>query len=78
MTFNINKSENEYIDLSNIFCYVKCSIRKIGDNSLLASIVAVSPVNNFMHSLFSEIQKIINDKSDMPLIILQNHFMKYY
>jgi hypothetical protein len=46
MASYINKSENEYIDLFNIFCYVKCSIRKIGENTLLASNVAVSPVNN--------------------------------
>lgn len=78
MTFNINKSENEYIDLSNIFCYVKCSIRKIGDNSLLASNVAVSPVNNFMHSLFSEIQLIINDKSDKPLITSNYPIKSFY
>jgi len=77
MTFNINKSENEYIDLSNIYCYVKCSIRKIADNSLLAGNVAVSPVNNFMHSLFSEIQIIVNDKTEKPLIT-SNYPIKAY
>ena len=61
LTIEIPKSES-YLDLSSFLLYVKLKIYK--DNVLenLDTNCGIAPVNNFLHSLFSKVQLIIDSK----------------
>ena len=57
--FELSSSGDEYIDFANSFIYVKAKIlRSNGTN--LEDNETVGPVNNFMHSLFSQIDISLN------------------
>lgn len=59
--FNISGTGNDYLDLKNTLLYLKVRItKKNGDN--LDVDQDVGPVNNWLHSLFSEVELILNDK----------------
>ena len=58
--FVVNGSGQEYIDLANTQIYVKTQIVQAnGDN--IPNDAAVGPVNNLLHSLFSEVDVKVND-----------------
>ena len=58
--FVINGSGQEYIDLANTQIYVKAQIvMPNGDD--IANDAVVGPVNNLLHSLFSEVDVKVND-----------------
>lgn len=58
--FVVNGSGQEYIDLANTQLYVKAQILQNNNNNIAAN-AAVGPVNNFLHSLFSEVDIKVND-----------------
>jgi hypothetical protein len=51
--FDIASSGDDYIDFANSYLHVKVKITKANGNNL-ADDDAVGPVNNFLHSLFSQ------------------------
>lgn len=59
--FSVSSSANEYIDLPHCLLYVKCKI--VGPQGA-ASVAAheVAPVNNFLHSLWSQLDVSLNSK----------------
>ena len=60
-----NKQSEEYIDLSNTFLHVKAKIiNATGEN--LTDNQPIAPVNNFLHSLFSQIDISFNDTLVTP------------
>jgi hypothetical protein len=62
ITFNIHGTNTHYINLSETEIYLKCKLvdttNTIKD---LTGNVAVSPINNVMHSIFSQIQVYLNN-----------------
>jgi len=57
--FDIGGSAQEYIDLANTQLYVKAKIVAANGNNLAAD-AGVGPVNNLLHSLFSEVDVKVN------------------
>lgn len=57
-----NNGEN-YIDLSQTLLYLKVKITKVADHDVIPD---VGPTNNFMHSLFSQVDVTLNGKSVTP------------
>ena len=57
--FDVCGSGQDYIDLANTQLYVKAKIVN-HDNTIIADDAAVGPVNNFLHSLFSEVEVKLN------------------
>lgn len=69
--FNIPGNTEEYIDLAHTMLYLKVSIKtdsktEGADAALQAQIKNVGPVNNFMHSLFSQVDVSFNQKLVTP------------
>ena len=60
IVFNIKSSGVEYLDLTNSIFYVKAKITKEGSGPLTGD-DKVGPVNNLLHSLFSEVDLKLND-----------------
>jgi hypothetical protein len=59
--FNPSSSSNEYIDLAHCLIYIKAKI--VGANGAnIAADAEVAPVNNFLHSLFSQVDVSLNNK----------------
>jgi len=63
--FKIPPSGDSYLDLSETFLHLKCSIKKKSDNNvtLITAADAVGPVNNFLHSMFEQVEVKINGTS---------------
>lgn len=59
--FQIPASGDEYIDVGDTFLHVVASIRK-GDGTPFAAADTVGPVNNFLHSMFSDVGVTMNGK----------------
>jgi len=57
--FDINGSGEDYIDFANTMLYVKAKLTTQGDADLAAD-AAVGPVNLFLHSLFSQVDILLN------------------
>ena len=57
--FEVGSSGDDYIDFANSYLYVRAKITK-GDGSNLADTAKVGPVNNFLHSLFSQVDVSLN------------------
>jgi hypothetical protein len=57
--FDVNGTGEEYMDFANSYLYVKAKIVK-GDGTNIAGDETVGPVNNFMHSLFSQVDVSLN------------------
>lgn len=61
LEFNIAPTD-EYIDLSETQLYLSCSIRKkVNDKYDLLDSDKVGPINNFLHSLFSQVTLWLNN-----------------
>lgn len=59
--FNINnKNSSEYLDLSHTYLYVRFKIVN-SDGKNLEADAKVAPVNNFLHSLFSQVDVSLNN-----------------
>jgi hypothetical protein len=57
--FDVNATREEYLDLANSLLHVRAKIVKAnGEDSQAAS--TVGPVNNFLHSLFSQVDVSLN------------------
>ncbi len=65
LEFVIPGSSSEYIDLSETLLYVKAKIIK-NDGSDLEKEAVVAPVNNLLHSMFSQIDVYLNGKLITP------------
>lgn len=59
--FYIPGSSDNYIDMSGILLYVRCKITK-EDGTALDVGAKVGPVNLFLHSLFSQVNVLMNEK----------------
>ena len=58
--FNINGAADQYIDLNDTQLYIRCKIKNGTQNIAAANDVA--PVNNIMHSLFSDVELKIGER----------------
>ena len=57
--FEVSGTGEEYLDLANSHLYIKAKITAAnGDN--IAADAEVGPVNNFLHSLFSQVDVTLN------------------
>ena len=65
LEFFVSGSGDDYIDLANTYLYVQAKIVKEDDTHLTATDVAV-PVNNWMHSLFSQVDVSLNETLITP------------
>lgn len=63
--FVISGTTSEYIDLSETLLYIKCQIVK-NNNDLPVEADKIAPVNNFLHSLFSQVDVYLNGKLITP------------
>ena len=64
--FNINqKGNSEYLDLSNTYLYVRAKITE-SDGSTLPDDAPVGPVNNWLHSHFSQVDVSLNNTLVTP------------
>ena len=59
--FNLKGQAEEYLDLSQTYLYLKVKVTK-EDGSPLEATTKTGPVNNFLHSLFSEIDTSLNGR----------------
>jgi len=59
--FEIKGQPEDYIDLNSSYLYLKVKVTK-PDGTPLADDAVVAPVNNFMHSLFSDVDLYMNNK----------------
>jgi hypothetical protein len=57
--FDIASSRDDYIDFANSYLYVKAKLVR-ADGANMAAADTVGPVNNFLHSLFSEVDVSLN------------------
>jgi hypothetical protein len=57
--FDITSSGDDYIDFANSYLHLKVKITRANGNNL-ADDDAVGPVNNFLHSLFSQVDVFLN------------------
>ena len=58
--FIVSGSGEDYMDLNNTLLEVKACIKTTNDSPVSAA-VAVAPINNTLHSLFSQIDVSLND-----------------
>ena len=61
LEFFIPGNGEDYLDLSNSYLHVTARIL-LADGKPLPNDCKVTPVNNFLHSLFSEVSLILGDK----------------
>ena len=60
--FNISGSPDEYIDLNDTLLYLRCKLVKADGTNVHAATDVIGPVNNVLHSLFSDVQLKLGDK----------------
>ena len=58
--FKITGSESEYLDLSDTYIVVKAKITE-ADGTVCANDAEIGPVNNFLHSLFKQVDLTLGD-----------------
>src|SRR5713101_3595431 len=58
--FHIAGSADEYIDLNDTALFIRCKIKE--NNEAITDDDAIYPINNFMHSMFSNISLTVGDK----------------
>ena len=58
--FIVSRSDEYYKDLNNTLLEVKACIKTTND-SLVDAAVAVAPINNILHIIFSQINVFLND-----------------
>lgn len=64
--FDIQGQGDEYIDLSQTYVQIVCKFTKDDGTALTGANTSVTPVNNIIHSLFSEIDVTLNGKIITP------------
>jgi hypothetical protein len=66
--FSVLNNGEEYIDLAHIHLYLKVKLTKIEKVSAtnVRSLDNVGPINNFMHSLFSQVDVSLNQRCVTP------------
>lgn len=64
--FDIQGQGDEYIDLSQTYVQIVCKFTKDDGTALTGDNTSVTPVNNIIHSLFSEIDVTLNGKIISP------------
>ena len=57
--FDVNASGDDYLDLANSFLCARAKITRVNDDDLDVA-DTVGPVNNFLHSLFSQVDVSLN------------------
>jgi hypothetical protein len=57
--FDVSASGDDYLDLANSFLCVRAKIARINNDDLDVA-DTVGPVNNFLHSLFSQVDVSLN------------------
>ena len=57
--FDVTASGDDYLDLANSFLCVRAKITRVNNDNLEAN-DTVGPVNNFLHSLFSQVDVSLN------------------
>jgi hypothetical protein len=57
--FEVSSSGDDYIDFANSYLYVRAKITRANGNNL-ENDDTVSPVSNFLHSLFSQVDISLN------------------
>lgn len=57
--FDVSSSGDDYMDLTNSLLHVRVKITK-ADGSNIAANETVGPINNFLHSLFSQVDVTLN------------------
>ena len=60
--FNISGSGDDYLDLNNTFLYLQAKIVTAANDANIDAQSDVGPVNNWMHSLFSQVNISLNEK----------------
>ena len=65
ITFLISGTD-EYIDLSKTILYVEGKVHNGDDSDLGAGQASIAPVNNFLHSLFKQVDVYLNGKQVTP------------
>src|SRR6266850_2748294 len=61
--FTITGSSDEYLDLNDTLLQLTCKVvKEDGSNFVAVDAQAASPVNNWMHSIFSDVKLIMGDK----------------
>lgn len=60
--FVVGGNGDEYIDISQTILTVKVKIVQLDGNNLGATCDKVGPVNNFLHSIFSQVDIYLNQK----------------
>lgn len=58
--FNISGTAEKYIDLNDTLLYLRCKTVEADGTELAAG--AIAPINNILHSLFSDVQLKLGDK----------------
>ena len=64
--FAIMGSGDEYLDLSDTYMLVTVKINKTNGSVLVEADNAIGPVNNWIHSLFSQVDVTLNDRLVTP------------
>ena len=59
--FSINKLNDEFIDLNNCMLHVQVKIVNNANDAKLKTTDVIAPVNNWFHSLFSDINLTISN-----------------
>ena len=63
--FDIKGQGEHYMDLSQTYLFVRFKVTK-ADHADLGADTQTTPVNNFLHSMFSDVDVILNDKLITP------------
>lgn len=59
--FTINGSTDEFIDLNNTMLQINCKIKNAAGNKDLIANELVAPVNNWLHSMFSDVMLTLSN-----------------
>ena len=64
--FIVSGATADYIDMNNSYLHVKAKVTKNDGSAPLAAEVGFAPVNYWMHSLFSQVDVLLNDTLVTP------------
>ena len=64
--FIVSGATADYIDMNNSYLHVKAKVTKNDGSAPLAADVGFAPVNYWMHSLFSQVDVLLNDTLVTP------------
>ena len=77
--FVVPGQSDEYLDLTRTMLFLKVRIVS-GKGEKISSKDLISPVNNFLHSLFNQVDVFLNQKAVSPpiMVIVTDHTSKLY